>query len=63
VDVVAEEVSDDELEVSLLGSYNSDAMHIWTLYLRTRAGDRNRPHGSRLRSSPRCATAETLDVA
>src|SRR6266508_3738041 len=36
VDVVAEEISDDEVDVSLLGSYNSDAMHM-ELYLRVRA--------------------------
>ncbi len=41
VDVVAEEVSDDEVEVSLVGSYNSDAMHM-ELYLRIRAWEGGR---------------------
>ena len=40
-DVVAEEVSDDEVEVSLLGSYNSDAMRL-ELYLRVRAWEAGR---------------------
>ena len=41
VDVVAEGVSDDEVEVSLVGSYNSDAMHM-ELYLRIRAWEAGR---------------------
>ena len=41
VDVVAEEVSDDEVEVSLVGSYNADAMNI-ELYLRVRAWEAGR---------------------
>ena len=41
VDVVAEEVSDDEVDVSLLGSYNADAMNI-ELYLRVRAWEAGR---------------------
>jgi hypothetical protein len=40
-DVLAEEVSGDELEVSLLGSYNSDAMRM-ELYLRVRAWEAGR---------------------
>ena len=40
-DVVAEEVSDDEVEVSLVGSYNSDAMRM-ELYLRVRAWEAGR---------------------
>ena len=40
-DVVAEEVSDDEVEVSLLGSYNSDAMRL-ELYLRVLAWEAGR---------------------
>jgi hypothetical protein len=36
VDVVAEEVSDDEVDVSLVGSYDSDAMRM-ELELRVRA--------------------------
>jgi hypothetical protein len=35
-DVVTEEVSGDEVDVSLLGSYNSDAMHL-ELYSGVRA--------------------------
>jgi len=41
VDVVAEEVSDDEVDASLVGSYNSDAMRI-ELYLRVRAWEAGR---------------------
>jgi hypothetical protein len=41
VDVVAEQVSDDEVEVSLLGSYNSDAIRM-ELYLRVRAWETGR---------------------
>jgi hypothetical protein len=41
VDVVAEEVSDNEVDVSLLGSYNADAMNI-ELYLRVRAWEAGR---------------------
>jgi hypothetical protein len=41
LDVVAEEVSDDEVEVSLVGSYNSDAMRM-ELYLRVRAWEAGR---------------------
>jgi len=41
VDVVAEEVSDDEVEVSLVGSYNSDALRM-ELYLRVRAWEAGR---------------------
>jgi hypothetical protein len=41
LDVVAEEVSDDEVDVSLLGSYNADAMNI-ELYLRVRAWEAGR---------------------
>jgi len=41
VDVVAEEVSDDEVEVSLVDSYNSDAMRL-ELYLRVRAWEAGR---------------------
>ena len=41
VDVVAEEVSDDEVEVSLVGSYNSDAQRM-ELYLRVRAWEAGR---------------------
>jgi hypothetical protein len=40
-DVVAEEVGNDEVDVSLLGSYNSDAMHM-ELYLRVRAWEAGR---------------------
>jgi hypothetical protein len=40
-DVVAAEVSDDEVEASLLGSYNSDAMRM-ELYLRLRAWEAGR---------------------
>jgi hypothetical protein len=40
-DVVAAEVSDDEVEASLLGSYNSDAMRM-ELYLRVRAWEAGR---------------------
>jgi hypothetical protein len=40
-DVVAEEVSDDEVDVSLVGSYNSDAMQM-ELYLRVRAWEAGR---------------------
>jgi hypothetical protein len=36
VDARAEQVSEDEVEVSLLGSWNSDAMRM-ELYLRVRA--------------------------
>jgi hypothetical protein len=39
--VLAEEVSDDEVVVSLLGSYNSDAMRM-ELYLRVRAWEAGR---------------------
>jgi hypothetical protein len=52
VDVVAEEVSDDEVDVSLVGSYNADAMNI-ELYLRVRAWvsplDRRRGRARRLK--------------
>jgi hypothetical protein len=41
VDVVAEEVSDNEVDVSLVGSYNADAMNI-ELYLRVRAWEAGR---------------------
>jgi hypothetical protein len=41
LDVVAEEVSDDEVEVSLVGSYNSDALRM-ELYLRVRAWEAGR---------------------
>jgi hypothetical protein len=41
LDVVAEEVSDNEVDVSLLGSYNADAMKI-ELYLRVRAWEAGR---------------------
>jgi hypothetical protein len=41
VDVVAEEVSVDEVDVSLVGSYNADAMHM-ELYLRVRAWEAGR---------------------
>jgi hypothetical protein len=41
VDVVAGEVSDDEIDVSLLGSYNAAAMNI-ELYLRVRAWEAGR---------------------
>ena len=41
LDVLAEEVSDDEVEVSLLGSYNSDAQRM-ELYLRVRAWEAGR---------------------
>jgi hypothetical protein len=41
VDVVAGEVSDDEIDVSLLGSYNAVAMNI-ELYLRVRAWEAGR---------------------
>jgi hypothetical protein len=40
-DLVAEEVSDDEVEVSLVGSFNADAMHM-ELYLRVRAWEAGR---------------------
>ena len=40
-DVVAEEVSVDEVDVSLVGSYNADAMHM-ELYLRVRAWEAGR---------------------
>ena len=40
-DLIAEEVNDDEVEVSLLGSYNSDAMRL-ELYLRVRAWEAGR---------------------
>jgi hypothetical protein len=35
-DAIVEQIDDDELEVSLLGSYNHDAMRL-QLYLRVRA--------------------------
>jgi hypothetical protein len=41
VDVVAEEVGDDEVDVSLVGSYNADALNI-ELYLRVRAWEAGR---------------------
>jgi hypothetical protein len=40
-DVVAEEVSDDQVDVSLVGSYNADAMQM-ELYLRVRAWEAGR---------------------
>jgi hypothetical protein len=40
-DVVTEEVSGDEVDVSLLGSYNSDAMHL-ELYSGVRAWEAGR---------------------
>jgi hypothetical protein len=40
-DVVAAPVGDDEVEASLLGSYNSDAMRM-ALYLRVRAWEAGR---------------------
>jgi hypothetical protein len=41
LDAVAEEVSDDEVDVSLVGSYNSEAMHM-ERYLRVRAWEAGR---------------------
>ena len=41
VDVVAEEVGDDEVDVSLVGSYNSDALRM-ELELRVRAWEAGR---------------------
>jgi hypothetical protein len=41
LDAVAEQVSDDEVEVSLVGSYNADAMRM-ELYLRVRAWEAGR---------------------
>jgi len=52
VDVVAAQVGDDEVEVSLLGSYNNDAMRM-ELYLRVRAWEAGRIAGG--------ATVEIVD--
>ncbi len=41
LDAVAKQVSDDEVEVSLVGSYNADAMRM-ELYLRVRAWEAGR---------------------
>jgi hypothetical protein len=52
LDVVAAQVGDDEVEVSLLGSYSNDAMRM-ELYLRVRAWEAGRIAGG--------ATAEIVD--
>lgn len=40
-DAIIEEIGDDEVEVSIIGSYNSEAMRI-ELYLRLRAWEASR---------------------
>ena len=52
LDVVAAQVGDDEVEVSLLGSYSNDAMRM-ELYLRVRAWEVGRIAGG--------ATVEIVD--